>query len=173
MNSFAYDGVTGATPLSVIRNGGEVNLLDMLIGTTAGTIGETSIIAILIGAVYLLLRKIITYRIPVFYVGTFAIFILIFSDKSFDFKYLLAQVLGGGLMLGAFFMATDYSTSPITRKGHVVYGIILGLLTGIFRVFGASPEGVSFAILFGNLLVPLIEKVTMPNMFGKGEKARG
>lgn len=173
MNSFAIDGVTGATPLTVLKTGGEVNILNMFIGTTAGTIGETSVIAILIGAVYLLVRKVITYRIPVFYIGTFAVFVLLFGTKNFDLNYLVAQVFGGGLMLGAFFMATDYSTSPITRKGHIVYGIILGLLTGIFRVFGASPEGVSYAILFGNLLVPLIEKVTMPNMFGKGEKARG
>lgn len=173
MNSFAIDGVTGATPLTVLKSGGEVNILNMFIGTTAGSIGETSVIAILIGAIYLLVRKVITYRIPVFYIGTFAIFVLIFGTKSFDLNYLIAQVFGGGLVLGAFFMATDYSTSPITRKGHIVYGIILGLLTGIFRVFGASPEGVSYAILFGNLLVPLIEKVTMPNMFGRGEKARG
>ncbi len=173
MNSFIIDGVTGATPLTVLRSGGEVDILSMFIGTTAGTIGETSVIAILIGAGYLLIRKVISYRIPVFYIGTFAIFVLIFGDKNFDVNYLIAQVFGGGLMLGAFFMATDYSTSPITRKGHMVYGIILGLLTGIFRVFGASPEGVSYAILFGNLLVPLVEKVTMPNMFGKGEKARG
>lgn len=173
MNSFVIDGVTGATPLTVLRGGGEVDILSMFIGTTAGTIGETSVIAILIGAGYLLIRKVISYRIPVFYIGTFAIFVLIFGDKNFDVNYLIAQVFGGGLMLGAFFMATDYSTSPITKKGHIVYGIILGLLTGIFRVFGASPEGVSYAILFGNLLVPLIEKVTMPNMFGKGEKARG
>lgn len=173
MNTFALDGVTGATPLTALRGGEEVDVLSMFLGTTAGTIGETSVIAILIGAGYLLFRKVITYRIPVFYIGTFAVFVLIFGDKSFDINYLLAQVFGGGLMLGAFFMATDYSTSPITRKGHIVYGIILGILTGIFRIFGASPEGVSYAILFGNLLVPLIEKVTMPNMFGKGEKARG
>lgn len=173
MNSFAIDGVTGATPLTALRGGEEVDVLRMFLGTTAGTIGETSVIAILIGAGYLLFRKVITCRIPVFYIGTFAVFVLIFGDKSFDINYLLAQVFGGGLMLGAFFMATDYSTSPITRKGHIVYGIILGILTGIFRIFGASPEGVSYAILFGNLLVPLIEKVTMPNMFGKGEKARG
>lgn len=173
MNSFAYDGVTGATPLTILREGGKVNILSMFVGATAGTIGETSVIAILMGAAYLLFKKVISYRIPVFYIGTFAIFVLIFGDKSFDINYLAAQIFGGGLMLGAFFMATDYSTSPITRKGHIVYGIILGLLTGIFRVFGASPEGVSYAILFGNLLVPLVEKVTMPNMFGKGEKAHG
>ncbi|MDF2803434.1 MAG: Na+-transporting NADH:ubiquinone oxidoreductase subunit [Anaerocolumna sp.] len=173
MNSFTIDGVTTATPLTIIRSGGEVDILSMFIGTTAGSIGETSVIAVLIGAGYLLIRKVISYRIPIFYIGTFAIFVLIFGGKSFDVNYLASQIFGGGLMLGAFFMATDYSTSPITRKGHIVYGIILGLLTGIFRVFGASPEGVSYAILFGNLLVPLIEKVTMPNMFGKGEKARG
>lgn len=173
MNSFTLDGVSSATPLTTLRSGGEVDVLSMFVGTTAGTIGETSVIAILIGACYLLVRKVISYRIPVFYIGTFAIFILLFGNKNFDLNYLTAQVFGGGLMLGAFFMATDYATSPITKKGHIVYGIILGLLTGIFRVFGASPEGVSYAIIFGNLLVPLIEKVTMPKMFGKGEKANG
>ena len=167
MTTFSYDGVTGATPLYTLKTTGEVaSLSDMFIGTTGGTIGETSVIALLIGAVYLLVKKIIDFRIPLFYLLTFSVFILIFGDRSFDIEYLLAQLCGGGLMLGAFFMATDYVTSPITPVGRIVFGVLLGLLTGIFRVFGANAEGVSFAIIFCNLLVPLIEKVTKPRPFG-------
>ena len=168
MTSFTYDGVTGATPLAMIKNGtGNPNLLDMFLGTTAGTIGETSTIALLIGAAYLLIRKVITWKIPVCYIGTFAIFVLLFGGNGFDMVYLAKELCGGGLILGAFFMATDYVTSPITPKGQVIFGILLGLLTGIFRIFGASAEGVSYAIIICNLLVPLIEKITIPVPFGK------
>ncbi|MGN0299370.1 MAG: RnfABCDGE type electron transport complex subunit D [Lachnospiraceae bacterium] len=171
MTSFTYDGVTGATPLAVLKNGGEVNLLSMFIGTTAGTIGETSVIAILLGAAYLLAKKVISIRIPACYIITFALFILIFGGHGFDLSYLAAHLCGGGLMLGAFFMATDYVTSPITEKGQIVFGILLGILTGIFRIFGKSAEGVSYAIIFCNLLVPLIERYTMPTAFGwEGKK---
>ncbi len=167
----AIDGVSGATPLAALRAGESVDLMNLFIGKTAGTIGETSVAAILIGAVYLLLKKVITLRIPLLYLVSFSIFILIFGGKGFDINFLMGHLFGGGLMLGAFFMATDYATSPITRKGHIVYGIMLGVMTGLFRLFGASPEGVSFAIIFCNLLVPLIEKVTLPNMFGKEASA--
>lgn len=168
MTSFTYDGVTGATPLAMIKNGsGNPNLLDMFFGTTAGTIGETSTIALLIGAAYLLLRKVISWRIPVCYIVTFAVFALLFGGHGADMTYLAKQLCGGGLMLGAFFMATDYVTSPITPKGQIVFGILLGILTGVFRIFGASAEGVSYAIIICNLLVPLIEKVTIPVPFGK------
>ena len=168
MTSFTYDGVTGATPLALIKNGdNSTNLLDMFLGTIGGTIGETSTLALLIGAAYLLIRKVITWKIPVCYIATFAIFALIFGGHGFDMTYLAKELCGGGLMLGAFFMATDYVTSPITAKGQIVFGILLGILTGVFRIYGASAEGVSYAIIICNLLVPLIERVTLPVPFGK------
>ena len=185
MTSFTYDGVTGATPLAIIKNGDKAtavadllasgdgktqvatSVLKMFLGTIGGTIGETSALALLIGAAYLLIKKVITWRIPVCYIGIFAIFALIFGGRGFDLTYLAAEICGGGLMLGAFFMATDYVTSPITPKGQIVFGVLLGVLTGIFRIFGASAEGVSYAIIICNLLVPLIEKVTIPVPFGK------
>ena len=145
MTSFVYDGVTGATPLAQLKAGNTVNMMDMLIG-----------------------------RIPGTYIVTFVIFVGIFGHIAnpdvgfFDPQYITAHLCGGGLMLGAWFMATDYVTSPITPKGQFVYGIILGVLTGLFRLFGGSAEGVSYAIIISNLLVPLIERVTLPKPFGKG-----
>lgn len=168
MTDFVTDAYTGATPLAALKAGGEVNILDMVIGTIPGTIGETSVIAIVIGACILILLGIIDLRIPGSYIVTFVVFIGLFGGHGFDMAYISAQMAGGGLMLGAFFMATDYVTRPITVKGQYVYGIVLGILTGIFRVFGASSEGVSYAIILGNLLVPLIEKMTVPTAFGKG-----
>lgn len=185
MTSFTYEGVTGATPLAIIKSGDKAtavadllaagdgqsqvatSVIQMFIGNIAGTIGETSAMAILIGAAYLLVRKVISWKIPVCYIATFALFVLIFGGRGFDITYLIAELCGGGLMLGAFFMATDYVTSPITPKGQIIFGVLLGLLTGVFRIFGASAEGVSYAIIIGNLLVPLIEKVTIPVPFGK------
>ena len=170
MTDFTYEGITGATPLAAMKAGESVNLVDLFVGNTAGTIGETSVIAILIGAAILLIFKVIDLRIPASYLITFAIFTLIFGGHGFDLQYLAAQLCGGGLMLGAFFMATDYVTSPITKKGQIVYGCVIGILTGIFRFFGSASEGVSYAIILSNLLVPLIEKVTPPTAFGKGGK---
>lgn len=168
MTYFVYDGVTGATPLAEMRAGNAVNTMDMLLGNIRGTIGETSVIAIMIGAMFLLLMGIIDLRIPGTYIVTFVIFISIFGGHGFDPYFITAHLCGGGLMLGAWFMATDYVTSPITKSGQIVYGICLGLLTGLFRLFGGSAEGVSYAIIISNLLVPLIEKVTLPKPFGKG-----
>ncbi len=169
--AIALDGVSGATPLTALKGGQSVNILDMFIGNIGGTIGETSVIALLIGAIYLLARKVITWRIPLSYLAAFSLYVLLFGGQGFDTEFLLAHLFGGGLMLGAFFMATDYATSPITRMGQIVFGIILGIMTGIFRFSGNSAEGVSYAIIFCNLLVPIIEKVTLPEMFGKGAKA--
>ncbi len=163
----ALDGVSGATPLAMLKNNETVDVLKMFIGNIGGTIGETSALAILMGGVYLLGRKIISLRIPLSYILTFVIFIVLFGGKGMDTNYILGHVFGGGLLLGAFFMATDYVTSPATKKGQIVFGILLGIFTGIFRVFGASAEGVSYAIIFCNLLVPLIEKATRPSFFGK------
>lgn len=168
MTTFVYDGVTGATPLALLKYGENVNLMDMLIGNEAGTIGETSVIAILIGALFLIAMGIIDLRIPGTYLASFVVFIVLFGGRGFDITYITAHLCGGGLMLGAWFMATDYVTSPITKTGQIVYGICLGVLTGLFRLFGGSAEGVSYAIIFSNLLVPLIEKITLPKPFGKG-----
>ncbi len=166
MTSFSYDGITEATPLALLKNGESVDPLKMLLGTEAGTIGETSVVFLLIGAIFLILIGIIDIRIPGAYLITFALFIMIFGGHGFDMTYLIEHLCGGGLVLGAFFMATDYVTSPITPLGKVIFGIILGLLTGIFRLFGSNAEGVSYAIIIGNLLVPLIEKITIPRAFG-------
>ncbi len=172
MTAFDCDTYTGATPLAALKAGEQVNTLDMFIGRTAGTIGETSVIALLIGACFLLLMGVIDLRIPGSYIITFVLFVIVFGGHGLDPVYLSAQVSGGGLMLGAFFMATDYVTRPITIKGQYVFGIFLGLMTGIFRIFGPGAEGVSYAIILGNLLVPLIEKFTKPTAFGyqKGGK---
>lgn len=166
MTHFEYDGVSGATPLALLKSGEAVNTLDMLIGRTAGTIGETSALCILIGAIILILLGVIDLTIPGTYIVSFVVFITLFGGHGFDTTYIVAHLCGGGLMLGAFFMATDYVTSPITPTGKVVFGICLGVLTGLFRIFGNSAEGVSFAIIFSNLLVPLIERVTVPRAFG-------
>ena len=168
MTDFACDAYTGATPLTSLKAGEVVNVYDMIIGRTAGTIGETSMIAIVFGACILLFLGIIDLRIPGSYIVTFVIFISLFGGHGFDPYFISAHLAGGGLMLGAFFMATDYVTRPVTKNGQILFGILLGLLTGIFRIFGASAEGVSYAIIIGNLLVPLIEKITYPKAFGKG-----
>ena len=151
MTNFNCDAYTGATPLASLKAGESVNVLNMILGRTAGTIGETSVIAIVLGACVLIVA------------GVIALSVIAISPA-----YLSAQLAGGGLMLGAFFMATDYVTRPVTKKGQYIYGVILGFLTAIFRIFGASAEGVSYAIILGNLLVPLIERYTMPKAFGKG-----
>jgi Na+-translocating ferredoxin:NAD+ oxidoreductase RnfD subunit len=142
----------------------------MVIGKTAGTIGETSMIAIVVGACFLIMLGVIDLRIPGSYIVSFVIFICLFGGHGFAPAYISAQLAGGGLMLGAFFMATDYVTRPITIKGQYIYGVFLGIMTGIFRIFGPGAEGVSYAIIIGNLLVPLIERVTKPTAFGMGGK---
>ncbi len=143
MTNFDCDAYTGATPLAVVKAGESVNVLEMVIGRTAGTIGETSMIAILVGAAFLLVMKVIDLRVPASYLISFTLFILLFSGRGLDAEYLVSQLAGGGLMLGAFFMATDYVTRPITAKGQYVFGVFLGIMTGIFRLFGPSAEGVS------------------------------
>lgn len=174
MTTFIYDGVSGPTPLALLKSGESVDSMKMLLGTIPGTIGETSVIAIIIGAIFLILMGVIDLRIPGTYIVTFAVFVGIFGQFQnpsvgfFDPQYITAHLCGGGLMLGAWFMATDYVTSPITKRGQIVYGAILGILTGLFRLFGGSAEGVSYAIIISNLLVPLIERVTLPKPFGKG-----
>ena len=170
MTNFACDAYTGATPLAALKAGESVNVMNMIVGKTAGTIGETSVIALLIGACFLILIGVIDLRIPGTYIVTVILFAGIFGGHGFDPAYLSAQLAGGGLILGAFFMATDYVTRPITIKGQYVYGVCLGVLTAVFRLFGGSAEGVSYAIIFCNLLVPMIERVTRHPAFGKGGK---
>ena len=171
------DTVTGATALAELKNSGftadSISVKNLFIGNIHGTIGETSAIAILVGAVILLAFKVIDLKIPLTYIGSFAVFVILYmlgTGKGFDVNYLFSHLFGGGLMLGAWFMATDYVTTPITPKGQLLYGCCLGVVTAIFRLFGGSAEGVSYAIIFCNLLVPLIEKVTKPVAFGKGGK---
>ena len=170
MTNFDCDAYTGATPLAALKAGEGVNILDMVTGRTAGTIGETSMIAIVAGACFLIMLGVIDLRVPGSYLVSFVVFLCLFGGHGVDPAFISAHLAGGGLMLGAFFMATDYVTRPITVKGQYVYGILLGLLTGLFRIFGPSAEGVSYAIIIGNLLVPLIEKMTLPRAFGKGGK---
>ncbi len=172
MMAFDCDAYTGATPLAALKAGEQVNVLDMFLGRTGGTIGETSVLALLVGACLLILLGVIDLRIPGSYIVTFGLFVVLFGGHGLDPAYLSAQLFGGGLMLGAFFMATDYVTRPITIKGQYVFGVFLGLLTGIFRVFGSGAEGVSYAIILGNILVPLIEKWTMPTAFGHRKGGR-
>ncbi len=167
------DTFSGATPLATLKNGGTVDTMKMLLGTTPGTIGETSVICLLIGAIFLLLMGVIDLRIPGTYIITFALFTVLFGGHGMDMNFLVAEICGGGLILGAFFMATDYVTSPITPMGKILFGICLGVLTGIFRFFGPSAEGVSYAIVFSNLLVPLIEKITIPRAFGVKRERKG
>ena len=172
MTEFVYDGVATATPLSYLKDGrlNAVKLSDMFFGNIAGTIGETSVVALLIGAAYLLIKRVISPRIPLVYIGTFTVAIVIYAiSKDYDvLDYTLAHLCGGGLMLGAWFMATDYVTSPITPKGKIIFGVMLGLLKFVLRIFGSGAEGVSYAIIISNLFVPLIEKVTKPKAFGAG-----
>ncbi len=171
MTTFSYDAITTATPLAILKSGGEVDVLRMFMGSIAGTIGETSAIALILGGLYLIVKKIISIRIPATYIGTFSVCILIYAlanGQGVDWLFLLAHLCGGGLMLGAFFMATDYVTSPITPSGKIIFGVLLGIFTFIFRIFGGSAEGVSYAIIICNLLVPLIERYTAPKTFGKG-----
>lgn len=171
MTNYVMDGVSSPTPLAILKPGGEAvgdtNLWDMFFGSVNGVIGETSVIFLMAGAVYLLIRREISPKIPFIYVGVFAgMVFLLTPGHHFDFMYMLKEVCGGGLILGAFFMATDYVTSPTTPNGKILFGVALGAITFIFRMFGGSAEGVSYAIIFCNMLVPFIEKITVPKPFG-------
>ena len=153
--------VTGATPLAAAHSA-PADYLDLFLGKVGGCLGEVSAAALLIGGIYLIMMKIISVHTPLAFIGTVFVFSYLCGEDG------IYQILAGGVMLGAFFMATDYVTSPITPKGQIVFGILLGVLTGTFRLFGGSAEGVSYAIIISNLLVPLIEKITLPRPFGKG-----
>lgn len=175
MTDFTMDGVSSATPLAAMKAGEMPDLLSLFLGFHGGCIGEVSALAILAGGIYLIVKKVISVRIPLTYILSTAAFILLINlinGGDISVNYLLAQVLSGGLLVGAFFMATDYATSPITPKGQLLYGILLGLFTALFRTVGSSAEGVSYAIIICNLLVPLIENITIPKPFGS-EKTKG
>lgn len=168
----AADAVTGATPLSadLMKQGilPDASLSDMLLGNVGGCIGEVSALALLIGGLYMIWRGVIRIRIPAAYILTVAVLTLVFarSGNAFDVNWMLYEILGGGLFLGAFFMATDYVTSPNTPKGEIIFGIGCGLLVVFIRFFGGYPEGVCYSILVMNICVWLIDKVSMPPRFG-------
>ena len=162
------DGVTSATPLHhmVMPALPEESLMDMFLGKCPGCIGEISALALLLGGVYLVIRKVISIRIPAAYLGTVALVTLVFSKTDAPIDWMLYSLLSGGVMLGAIFMATDYATSPATPAGQIVYGVGCGVLTVIFRYFGLFPEGVTYAILLMNALVWVIDRYTAPRRFG-------
>ena len=162
------DGVTSATPLHhmVMPALPEESLMDMFLGKCPGCIGEISALALLLGGVYLVVRKVISVRIPAAYLGTVAVVTLVFSKTDAPIDWMLYSLLSGGVMLGAIFMATDYATSPATPAGQIVYGIGCGVLTVIFRYFGLFPEGVTYAILLMNALVWVLDRYTAPRRFG-------
>ena len=170
----AVDGVSSATPLHhmVMPALPEESILDMFLGNCPGSIGELSALALIIGGIYLVVRKVISPRIPLAYIGSVAVLTLVFSKTDAPAQWMLYSLFSGGLMLGAIFMATDYATSPVTAKGQIVYGIGCGVLTVIFRYFGLYPEGVTYAILLMNACVWVIDRHTAPRRFGvKGGKA--
>ena len=161
------DAISGATPLVEIANGKSPDILNLFLGNIGGAIGETCTLAILIGGAYLLIRRVITWHVPVVYIAT--VFVLSLVLKGFDFSTALSLILSGGLFFGAFFMATDYVTSPPTKFGKVIFGLGLGLITILLRFYSDYPEGVSFAILFMNILNPYVCSWTPRKLFG-GDK---
>ena len=182
-DTWSADAVTSATPMATLATLKPLDvsaaadalpsLTDMLIGKHGGSMGEVCSIALIIGGLYLIARKVISPIIPFTFIGTVAVFMLFAG--SFNLDFVAYELLGGGLMLGAFFMATDYSTSPINKKGKIIFGIGCGLITSLIRIFGSLPEGVSFSIILMNILVPHIENMTTPKPFGavKEKKAKG
>ena len=166
------DAVTAATPMSAMHQGAlpEESILDLFLGNVGGCIGETSALLLIIGFIYLLYRKVITARIPFAYIGTVAILAFLFPQGNDRIAWMAAQVFGGGLMLGAIFMATDYVTSPLTKLGQIVYGIGCGIITILIRYFGGYSEGVSYAILCMNACAVLLDKIGRPVKFGAPKK---
>ena len=166
------DAVTAATPMSSLHAGTmpTQSITDLFVGNVGGSLGETSALLLLIGFVYLLARKIISARIPVAFVGTVAVLTFLFPQGNDNLTWMAAQVLGGGLMLGAIFMATDYVTTPVTKLGQVIFGIGCGVITVVIRYFGGYPEGVSYAILVMNCCTVLLDKIGRPKKFGAPKK---
>lgn len=177
VSSGNIDAYTTATPLSFLKAGSNgvssladsgISTSNMLIGNIGGCIGETSAVLIILGGLYLMYKGIINYVIPTFYICTVAI--LMFILGGFNFTFVIYELLAGGLMLGAFFMLTDYTTSPMTKKGKIIYAVLAGLITTVIRLYGGYPEGVSYSILFVNIMTPLIDKYTKTKVFGEVSK---
>lgn len=165
---FHYDAVTSATPLALLKEGKivDVSYLDLFLGNRGGCIGEVCVLALLLGALFLFLKGYISWHIPITYIVTTAAFTYIFGANSLFSADWLFHILSGGLILGAFFMATDYVTSPLTRRGQVVFGLGCGLITAIIRLWGGYPEGVSYAILMMNAATPIIDRYTKSRIYG-------
>ncbi|MCR1899890.1 RnfABCDGE type electron transport complex subunit D [Irregularibacter muris] len=166
------DAVATATPLELLKGAegvvGELpSIASLFMGNVAGTIGETSALALIIGGAYLLYRKVITWRIPTIYIGTVAVLTFIFGQDGLFTGNVLYHLFAGGLMLGAFYMATDYSSSPVTPRGQIIYALGCGIITSAIRLWGGYPEGVSYSILLMNVAAPLIDKYTMPKIYGE------
>ncbi|MBQ6563761.1 MAG: RnfABCDGE type electron transport complex subunit D [Clostridiales bacterium] len=164
--NYMVDATSSATPLSVLANGGTVSISQLLIGNIPGVLGETCKIAIILGGLYLILRGIIDWKIPVCFIGT--VFLLYLCKDGFQMA--VCEILSGALMLGAFFMATDYVTSPVSNLGRIIMGVGCGILLFVIRAFANYPEGCSFAILFMNVMTPLIDRFTVPKIFGEVKK---
>ena len=170
-SSTVVDATSYATPLAYMKTGSLAlpdSLLSLFIGNVGGCIGEVSAAALLLGGIYLIVKKVINWRIPVIYIGTVFVGVLVF--KGFDVVLSLAHILAGGLFIGAFFMATDYASSPITKTGKIIFALGCGIMTLVIRLYGGYPEGVSYSILFMNVAAPLIERYTRPRVFGKVAK---
>ena len=169
------DATTAATAMSYMHNGlmpEGISLMELFIGNAGGCLGETSFLLLLIGGVYLVIRKVITPTIPVAYIATVAVLTFLFPMGNDNVTWMAYQLFGGGLALGAIFMATDYVTSPVTKTGQLIYGIACGLLTVFIRYFGSYPEGVSYAIIIMNCCVFLIDKIGRPKRFGLVKEAK-
>jgi len=167
--SLNYDAITTATPLAAIKEGKvleHISYMDLFLGNRGGCIGEVCILALVLGAVFLLLRGYISWHIPVTYILIVGIFTFLFGPKGLGSGDGLFHILSGGLVLGAFFMATDYVTSPLTRKGQIVFGVGCGIITAVIRLWGGYPEGVSYAILMMNAATPLIDRYTKSRVYG-------
>ncbi|MBC6695955.1 RnfABCDGE type electron transport complex subunit D [Terrisporobacter mayombei] len=178
VGSGSLDAVTTATPLSFLKEGAEglaplkesgISLIDMTLGNIGGCIGETCAVLIILGGIYLIYKGIISYIMPVFYIGT--IFVLSFVLGGFNFEFALFQVLAGGVLLGGFFMLTDYTTSPMTKKGQIIYAVLAGIIATVIRLYGGYPEGCSYSILLANVATPLIDKYVNNRVFGEVAKS--
>ncbi len=174
LTTYTFDGVTGATPLTMFKEQGAAALpdvMDMLLGVHGGSLGEMSALLLIIGGVYLLIRKVITWHIPVFVLGSMALFAeILWLTTPETAANVTFHLFAGGAMLGAFYMATDYSSSPMSKRAQVVYAVGIGVITMLIRVWGAYPEGMSFAILIMNATVPLLNMYLKPKPFGKSKK---
>ena len=166
MSVYPLDGLTMATPMAVLKEEGTVNVLYMILGKTGGCIGETSALWLCVGAMFLIMVGIMDFRVAGMYLFSFAAFLAIFGGHGLSSYYLSAQLAGGGFMLALWFIAPAYSSLPITKGGRWFYGIVLGIFSGFFRLFGSSAENLCIAILLANLCVPLLEKITIRHPFG-------